>query len=189
MKAFENDTFLRTQIHNLIVTYGVRSVIETGTEYGGTANAFAEMVQAVVTIDVTKKCELSHLYPNVIFIEGDSRSKLREAISLIPAELQPILFYLDAHTSDPLDECPLREELQKIQESKIKDPIIVIHDCHVPGHPELGYAVYNKQTISLEYVADLLPPLYTNGVEVRYNSEATGARQGCLFLLPAILPS
>ncbi len=183
MKAFEDDTVLVTEIVRLIVAHHIRSVIETGTEYGGTATAFSKMVPHVVTIDVEDKVA-GELPKNVHFIEGDSRTYLPYVIeSCTP----PILFYLDAHTQDFDSPCPLKEELWLIANyvRKYPPPVIVIHDSWVPGHPELGYASYNGYPIGLKMAEDALKMIYPQGYDYHFNAEATGARRGVLFIEPS----
>ncbi len=181
MKAFEGDTVLAGEIVRLIVENHIRTVIETGTEYGGTATAFSQMVPQVITIDVEKKWE--ELPKNVQFIENDSRVVLPYAIG---AATPPILFYLDAHTQDFESICPLKEELWLISNyvRKYPPPVIVIHDAQVPDHPELGYASYAGVPIGLEMIEDVLGDIYPRGYDYYFNSDATGARRGVLFVTP-----
>ncbi len=183
MKAFEDDTVLAGEIVRLIVAHHIRSVIETGTEYGGTSVAFSKMVPHVVTIDVEDKVE-GELPKNVHFIEGDSRTYLPFAIgSCTP----PILFYLDAHTQDFESPCPLEAELWLIANytRKYPPPVIVIHDALVPDHPELGHAEYGSVPIGLESIKNVLGHIYPQGYDYHFNSEATGAARGVLFIEPS----
>ncbi len=182
MKAFEDDTVLAGEIVRLVVAHHIRSVIETGTEYGGTAVAFSKMVPHVVTIDVEDK--VSHELPkNVHFIEGDSRTYLPFAIGSCEP---PILFYLDAHTQDFESICPLEAELWLIANytRKYPPPVIVIHDALVPDHPELGHAQYQGSPIGLTMVEGILPSIYPHGYDYHFNTEATGAARGVLFIEP-----
>ncbi len=183
MKAFEDDTVLASEIVRIIVEHHIRSVIETGTEYGGTATAFSKMVPHVVTMDVEDKVE-GELPKNVHFIEGDSRTYLTYAIG---ASTPPILFYLDAHTQDFNSICPLAAELWLIANytRKYPPPVIVIHDALVPDHPELGYAEYGGTPIGLESIKDVLEHIYPHGYDYHFNSEATGAARGVLFIEPS----
>lgn len=189
-REFENDIYLKAVIESLVAGHKVRSVIETGTEYGGTANAFARMdgVQIVVTIDIKRQVEPGDLSPNVFFIEGPSEVKLPEAIEyVLEPGLLPILFFLDAHSSIDTDECPLRKELTHIigyaQAMEVAPPIIVIHDCLVPGRT-FGYDTYKDGPICWEWVQDLVDLIYPRGFSRHYNSIAAGSKRGCLFLNP-----
>ncbi len=175
---FEGDTFLAEAVIQLVVDWHVRSVIETGTETGVTSNAFASMVPAVFTIDVERK--FGELKSNVRFLLGDTRFMLEEAIS---AATLPVLFYLDAHSANLSVPCPLYDELGIISRHVV-DPIIVIHDCKVPDHPEFGWASYSNGDISLDAISHLIPPIYPQGFRATHNSQATGAKQGVLFIVP-----
>lgn len=181
MRAFEGDTILAGEIVRLVVENHIRTVIETGTEYGGTAAAFAQMVPDVVTIDIERK--FTSLPSNVRFIHGDSRVVLPYVMGVATP---PILFYLDAHTQDFESTCPLEEELWLISHysQKYPPPIIVIHDAQVLDHPELGYAAYKGVPIGLQMLGDILPAIYPHGYNYRFNSEATGAARGVLFIEP-----
>ncbi len=192
-KAFENDTLLAVEITRLVKEYKIASVIETGTEYGGTSVALSQMVSQVVTIDVTKQFIDTDLPTNVTFLLGDSRFLMPQAIAL---SRSPILFYLDAHTQNFDEECPLIEELRIIgAQSLEKPPIIVVHDSLVPNHPELGYAVYRGVPISYDAIHTQLGLIYHCASSIQktyshyYNSEALGAKRGVLFITPTVVDS
>ena len=182
MKAFENDTLLWAEITRLVREFKVESIIETGTEYGGTAIALSQMVSQVVTCDVEEKFTVE-LPQNVRFMEGDSRELMPQMISLCRS---PILFYLDAHSPNGDDECPLREELAQIAAQSLDvPPVLVIHDCLVPEHPELGYATYRGIPISYDAIHTQLGLIYHGcSYSCHYNSDALGAKCGVLFVTP-----
>lgn len=182
MREFENDTHLKAELQRLISKWDVRTIIETGSEYGGSANAFAAMhpVELVLTIDLEQKFGPLDLKPNVLFWQGDTRKVLPDTLKLPTAN--PKLFFLDAHSSIETDECPLRHELQAIIDAKLTvPPVIVIHDCKVPGKP-FGYDTYKDGPICWEWVSDLIVRLYPDGYEKHYNEEASGSKRGCLFV-------
>lgn len=182
MKAFENDTLLWAEITRLVREFKIESVIETGTEYGGTAIALSQMVSQVITCDVERKWE--SLPDNVEFILGDSRHVLPDAIKWARS---PILFYLDAHNPNVDEECPLSEELEQISKSLDVPPVLVIHDALVPEHPELGYATYRGIPISYDAIHTQLDSIYHGGYYSHYhNSEALGAKRGVLFIIPTV---
>lgn len=190
-REFENDTFLKAELERLVAKHHLKSVIETGTEFGGSANAFARMggVQIVVTIDIWRHVEDGDLLPNVKFMLGDSRLVLPEAIAYIAEpNMLPCLFFLDAHTSIETDSCPLRRELAIIghfstSDLAIPSPVLVIHDCMVPGK-DFGYDTYKEGPICWDAVSDLIRATYPNGHSAHFNTEATGSRRGCLFIEP-----
>lgn len=189
-REFENDTYLKAELERLVAGHKVRSIIETGTEYGGSANCFARMegVQVVVTIDIKMQFDRGDLLPNVFFIHGPSEVKLQEAIDyVLEPGLLPILFFLDAHTSIDTDDCPLRKELSCIlsfaQGLEVSPPVIVIHDCVVPGK-KFGFDTYRDGPICWEYVEDQIEAIFPRGYTKHYNSQAAGSMRGCLFVTP-----
>lgn len=191
-EPFQDDPFLHAEVQNIVTNNRIRSVIETGTETGVTSNAFAKMpsVKLVVTIDIEKKFSDADLLSTVKFMEGDSRSVLARAIEYVSEPmLAPTLFFLDAHTSNPADECPLRMELLHILASVTANPsrprpVIVIHDCKVPDR-NFGYDTYQGQDVSWDMVADLIEDIYgEHRFSKRYNTVASGSCRGCLFVEP-----
>lgn len=183
-REFERDSFLAKQVGFLIAKHSIASVIETGTEYGGTTNAFARLVPKVYTMDIEQKFDDGDLLPNVEFFKGDSRVKIVSAI--VKADW-PILFYLDAHSSIESDEGPLLDELEAIANLRVlttKGCVVVVHDCQVPGLSELGYDSYGGQPISLELAKPGLEKIYPRGWSYFYNTHATGAKRGVLFVEP-----
>lgn len=186
MREFENDTHLKAELQRLISKWQVRTILETGTEYGGSANAFAAMhpVETVITIDLEQKFGTHDLHPHVHFYKGDSRRVLLNA--LIPPLTDPKLIFLDAHSSIETDECPLRHELQAVIDARLPEPpIIVIHDCKVPGK-SFGFDTYKDGPICWEWVSDLIVRIYPGGYEKHYNEESSGSKRGCLFVEPVV---
>lgn len=180
MREFERDTFLKEEAVRLVKKHGIQTVIETGTEYGGTANAFSEMVPQVFTMDIKRKFNNGDLRPNVRFLLGDSRNVLKKAIVLSKA---PVLFFLDAHSSIDTDPCPLRDELAIISLLANGSPVILVHDCQVPG-TDLGFDSYKGKPISWEMVSDIVPTIFPMGFTRYFNSNADGSRRGVLFIEP-----
>lgn len=182
VREFENDHFLKDRIQYLIAKHTIKSVIETGTEYGGSATAFAQWVPVVVTMDIQRKCE--ELPANVHFMLGDSAKLLADAIAYIDEpKFNPILFFLDAHSSIETDSCPLRDELRAIADRKGPPPVVVIHDFQVPGK-DFGFDTYRDGPLCWEYIEDLIPEIFPGGFVRTFNEEAAGSRRGCVFIEP-----
>lgn len=180
MREFERDHFLKEEVIKLVKKHGIETVIETGTEYGGTANAFAEMVPRVMTMDVKRKFSNGDLRSNVRFFLGDSRHILHKTLILSKT---PVLLFLDAHSSIDTDNCPLLDELATISVCALPSPVILVHDCQVPG-TDLGFDSYQGKPISWELVSAIVPTIYPKGFERYFNSRADGARRGVLFIEP-----
>jgi len=182
-RAFERDPLLEAEFKRLIQKHHANAVIETGTEYGGTANKMAEWVPVVITMDIDKKFNDWDLSPNVHFYLGDSRKNLPHVIGLV---IEPVFIFLDAHSSNDADECPLRGELEIVLASGMK-PVIAIHDCIVPGREEeFAYDTYRAQPISFAMVEDLIKAIYKNGFDLHYNARGETKKPGCLFIEPRL---
>jgi len=193
MKEFENDYILRNKFITLVHDVGIRSVCETGTEFGGTSNSFAYMkpVQSVLTIDLEQKFT-DPLHPNVRFIQGDTRDKLPQALDeILNNKLFPVLFFLDAHPGVFGAFGPLADEIKIIAaffalHTDLPLPWIAIHDCEVPGKP-FGFDTYHDGPISWVTHKANIESIYPKGCKVTYNEEAVGAARGCLFVEPCNL--
>lgn len=190
MKEFENDYYLRNRFITLIYDKGIRTVVETGTEFGGTASSFAYMkpVQSVMSIDIDKRWT-EPLHPNVYFIQGDTLEKLPHALDVISKQkLFPVLFYLDAHPSICGAFGPLADELKLIAAffavyPDFPLPFISIHDFEVPGK-QFGFDTYHDGPISWNTHKANIEAVYPRGCKVSYNEEAVGAFRGCAFIEP-----
>lgn len=191
-RAFENDVHLQAELAKLIDSAKVQCVVETGTEYGGSANAFLKMppVRLVLTMDIQAKFNPGDLDLSVLFYLGDSRNRLPDALPVATAYKDaPVLFFLDAHTSIETDICPLNEELGIIADfyahhPDAKLPIIVIHDCQVPGKT-FGFDTYADGPICYENLKAQIEKVYPRGHVKRFNDVATGSARGTLFIQPA----
>ena len=105
-------------VSSLVQGFGLRAAVETGTNYGDSAQLLAKYVPDVWTIELSKtlvdlaKERHGHV-PGIRFIHGDSADVLT---TLAPQIVSPTLFWLDAHwcgndTAGVEAQCPLMEEL------------------------------------------------------------------------------
>ena len=178
---FSGDIYLLEKMFSLIKEYDIKTVIETGTWLGRTTQLLSVMVDKVYTIEINEDFynQASYLseYPNIERKLGSSPNILKEILNT--GVNSPILFYLDAHWwGEP---CPLLQELDSIIEAKVRNPIIVIHDCFNPNHPEFGYDVYDGQRLDYEFVKDELDKIYNGDYVTFYNENTTGEKRGVLF--------
>lgn len=183
--GFEGDTFLKAEFERLIKKHSIERIVETGTYLGATTRQFAKMAKEVYTVEVKPeyyneaKISLAQT-PNVVQFLGNSIHVLPRIINDLGVK-QNVLFFLDAHWNDYN---PLLEELKTIADAGIK-PVIVIHDFKVRTRPELGYDSYNGQDYEWEWIATSVQSIYgVNGYKHHYNSEATGAKRGVIFIEP-----
>jgi hypothetical protein len=118
--------------------FGLRTLVETGTCYGGTVEAVRRDFDHVYSIELSPV-----FYPlavkrfagvdNVHLIFGNSSVELERLLEKIPNE--PTLFWIDAHYSE--GDCanegdPIPEELAAILRLR-PDSLVLIDDVH-PGY-------------------------------------------------------
>lgn len=181
-KPFNGDTFLEKEVLKLKEQFGIKSVIETGTYHGDTTIFFAENFSEVYTCELIEdnyKQALTRLnyYKNVSANLGGSETVLAP---MIEAATKPVLIFLDAHWYKN----PLLGELDIIAKAGIK-PVLLIHDFKT-DNPEHGFDYYPEQgiTYDLPYVRQSLLNIYGTEYKRYYNTEAIGAKRGCLFVTP-----
>lgn len=173
---FEGDSILHEQLAQLIEVLEIDCVVETGTETGATAAAFAELVDNVYTCDLEDKVD-RELPPNVVRHLGDSA----EFLDMLLPELcrnRRILFFLDAHLAPQYTR--VLDELEIIATQSCPDVVIVIHDFQVPGNEALGFDTYDGVgPLCVELVDSHLRRVFPAGsYTAKFNSDATGAKRG-----------
>jgi len=177
-QPFNGDTYLEKEFLRLKRDFKIKNVVETGTYHGDSTAWFAANFLAVQTIEfkmpqyLEAKKKLAAL-KNVSMVRGDSARDLKTMI-----EGQPnLLIFLDAHWYAN----PVIDELKQIAACGLK-PVIAIHDFKVPKK-DFGFDSYNGQDYTFEWVEPHLKAIYGE-FDYHYNTEATGAMRGCLFVYP-----
>ena len=185
-KPFAGDTFMERDFLALRDKYGIKTVIETGTCYGSTALWFADHFDRVLTCESHQPTyavamqRVGEGYPNIDVRLEPSQDEIVHMLADVIDDAQTLCF-LDAHFEKY---CPLLDELKAIAESGLK-PVIVVHDMYVPGRPDLGYDTWNGKRFTFEWLRPHLERIYGRGkYGFKYNSEATGAKRGCLYVFP-----
>ncbi len=185
--GFEGDTFLKVKFEELIHDHKIEQVIETGSFRGCTTRELSRMVKHVYSIEVVEenfKAALVECFglSNVAITKGSSEKVLPHLIRSLEYPANK-LFFLDAHWQQYN---PLLDELKVIATYLSgKPPVIVIHDFKVPGNSELGFDSYAGQDYDFEWIKKDVEAIYgTDGYNVEYNSEATGAKRGVIILSP-----
>jgi hypothetical protein len=183
-KGFEADIHLAEKVKSIIDEKKITWVCETGSYFGNTTKRFAEWVDRVDTIEIDPKHfdiagkNLSG-FKNIWIYLGSSPEVMPGLISNNIDSKG--LFYLDAHFGG----CALLDELKVIANSNYKPECVIVHDFVVPGHPELGYDEYNGQKLEWEWIKPSIEKIYgVDGYQIEYNSEATGAKRGVIFIKP-----
>jgi hypothetical protein len=182
--AFNQDAHIKAETARLVASYGVRSIVETGTYLGHTTRYLASLGVEVHSIDISED-RVAAARSNLV---GIANLKLwagssPEVLARIAAELpRPSFFYLDAHRCG---ECPLLDELTVIAESGFSDSIIAIHDFLVPGR-DFGFNAYEGFRLDFPYVRGHLARVYGGENRYRhyYNKVASGAYRGIIYCVP-----
>lgn len=114
--------------------YGLKTLVETGTQYGDTPWLFRDDLNEIWSIELSPQlAELARhrfrKYPHIHIVQGDSSDRLPEIILRLEG---PTLFWLDGHYSSGLTargvlDCPIYAELQAIF-SKCKQPWVILID-------------------------------------------------------------
>ena len=183
--AFNEDIHLVEKFLEIKKKYKIKNIIETGTYHGATTKWFSENFNLVHTVECNStyfeqaKNNLSGI-SNISMSLDDSPKFLEKTINTI--DDKSTIIFLDAHWYTN----PVLAELDAIKNSG-KKPILAIHDFMVPDHPEFGYDVYPDQGIiyNWEWIKGKIESIYgIDGYTKEYNSKATGAMRGCVFIYP-----
>lgn len=176
MKPFEGDTYITKEILKLKEMFGIKSVLETGSQYGFTLKWFTENFDYVIGCEINRDF---HLY----CLKNELPCQYIDCVSLIKQKSFYGLYYLDAHGFGT--KCPLKEELKAISElfnGWVPKPVICIHDFKVPGK-DFGFDTYEYE-LCFEEIEPLLKQIYPDGFDYHYNTEANGAKRGIIFIYP-----
>ncbi len=189
--AFNGDTFLAEEFLRLRDKHFIIRLIETGSYIGTTTLWLAENFSEVATCETDKTCyEIVHARVmanerargNTAYVSWPSTELLRMSVNIYPDNT---MLFLDAHalSGTGVGYGVLIEELMTIAEVGAKPKIIVMHDMQVPGHPELQFDHHGTEPFTYEWVKPYLDRIYGEGGYTHYfNSEATGAKVGVLFV-------
>jgi len=128
-------------IRRFVEHHDIKIFIETGTAGGQSVREASELFEKCHTIEIVEGRPNGYFQENIKFHFGDS-ARLLKSISN-PYMGQRILYWLDAHWSEPyespegVDECPLIDEIKAI---KGHDCLILIDDARLfmGAHPYPG---------------------------------------------------
>lgn len=128
-------------VKRFVDAYDIQIFIETGTAGGQSAQDAAQIFSLVHTIEIVDGRTNVWCPDNVTFHIGDSAKLLKSVAA--PFKGQRIVFWLDAHWSEPyeapkeVEECPLINEIAAI---KGHDALILIDDARLffGAHPHPG---------------------------------------------------
>lgn len=181
---FNGDSFLCEEFLRLKDKFALEMAVETGTFMGSTTLWLSNNFKEVHTTEMNTEYYENSMknladIPNITFWNHDSRETLPQILKKCNNKT---MIFLDAHWH----ENPLLKELEIIAASGLK-PIIAIHDFKNPNHPDYGYDVYPDQKIVYEWkwIENRVNAIYGEGNFYHYyNDKATGAKRGCVFIIP-----
>lgn len=178
------DRVLLQRLANVISNLGIRTVVETGIDRGGSTLLFSQIAGQVIGIDndpnkiaIVAAALQEYDIHNVTLHQMNSPTALRQLVA-DDLDVSSTLFLLDAHWQDYW---PLRDEIRAIPRGQ---GVLVMHDAVVPGCPNLGFDEYKGQALSYEYLMDVLIEWSPDHV-VEYNDDtAEVPRRGVMIVYP-----
>lgn len=196
-EPFNGDAFICEEILRLKERHKIDYAIELGTCLGSSTLWLVDHFSGVSSSEINpefyeiakqrfsdaEKLMILSGETGIVLYNEDSRSILSH---ILPSGDSPVLIFIDSHWG-PSN--PLLQELDIIAQSGNKNVVLVIHDFKVPGHPELGWDEYKEQGIVYEWswIESRIEKIYGKGkFNHYYNSEATGAKRGVVFIEPKI---
>lgn len=132
-------------VRRFVDYYGIKVFIETGTAGGDSVRAASEIFEECHSIEIVENRATGEFPENVTLHTGDSAKLLKEVSE--PYKGQSIVFWLDAHWSEPepapahVNECPILYEIQAI---KGHEALILIDDARLFLGPHPWPCDYRK---------------------------------------------
>lgn len=119
-------------VKRFVDAYDIKVFIETGTAGGQSVREASEIFEICHSIEIIEGRPSGEFKDNVFLHTGDSARLLKEVSA--PYKGQRIVFWLDAHWSEPheagegVNECPILEEIRAIRGH---DCLILIDDARL----------------------------------------------------------
>lgn len=183
-KGALEDKKLYEEFSNLIKTFNINKIIETGTYLGWSTKIMCTFGVPVESVEINTEFfnyAKSNLHYENLRLHNSSSIDFLNNMEV--QENENYLFFIDSHW-DP-EPLPLLEELEAIHKKGIK-PVIIIHDFFVPdenGKAKFGYDKYGDQTLCLEFIHTQLNKIY-GSYEFYYNQEIDCVNSGVIFIYP-----
>jgi hypothetical protein len=194
--AFNNDKVILENVLNLIKTFNISHVIESGTYLGWTTEVLAQILpdMPITTIEnhpqyFAESVKILQKYDNIKIHNGNSPNVLSDILPYIKNHIP--LFYLDAHTETS---CPLNEEMVEISKVFKDNCCIVIDDFKVPNINYLTYDHYKGIPLDMNFIKPSLPLVFSdpfiyfndksNRSDIKTGEEQKGV--GKIYIFPRI---
>lgn len=182
-QPFNGDTFATKKFLGLRDKFGIKTAIELGTCVGGTTRWLSQNFEKVIGIEIMPEY-LAVAFERVGLSESDVTFYEGSTVYWLPKILkditEPVIMFVDSHWGQFN---PLLRELEIIAEHKLK-PVLVIHDFLVPGHKELGFDTYENIVYEWKWIEPSIEKIYGKDYVMEYNSKATGAKRGIVYIYP-----
>ena len=180
--AFNGSSRMASFVKYVSKGLSIINAFETGTFHASTTNFLANCFEKVHTIEiepnlVAQAHQSLSIYPHVTCNLGSSKDSLESILNIYKQE--PAFLYLDAHWGDYF---PLRDELIQIASTHPDNCVIMIDDFKVPGRPDILYDQYPQGECSYEYIADLLPTIFSDYEVVYIIPENIAFRAKCVIM-------
>jgi hypothetical protein len=162
--AFNSDSVVLDTVLNLVDTFGVTHIVETGTYLAWTTKVLAYRLPNVNISTIEQNTEWCNAskdtlkdYSNVTVHTGHSPDVLSNILPYLQKET--VLFYLDAHFTNNF---PLNDEIIVISKTFKDNCCIVIDDFKVPNKDLYFDHCENQIPLDLNYIKDSLPLLFSD---------------------------
>lgn len=181
-KSFCGDKDFAEKLLQVCKSLDVDTVIETGVYKGDTSSWFCDHFERVIGIEIDDRYieDIRHATAGKKFelITGSSDEVIRRLHFKTRC-----LFFLDAHW---YAHWPIFGELLSISEINLPvKPVILIHDCKVPGRPEFGFDTWNGIECSYDTLKVRIDQIYGDGnYTIQYPDQPHGAGRGALLIIP-----
>lgn len=182
-QPFNGDKYAMEKFLQLKEKFGIETVYELGTCVGGTTRWFSQNFKNVIGVEIMWDY-LKIAAERVGFSESNVTLYEGSTVDVLPKILKgvkdPVLFFVDSHWGEYN---PLLRELEIIAENKLK-PVIAIHDFKVPDRKDLGFDTYGDIVYEWDWIKDRIEKIYGKDYVMEYNSKATGAKRGIVYVYP-----
>lgn len=178
------DTYACDEFMHMRNVFEIDTIIELGSCVFGSTAWFAKAFKRVKTVEINP--EFRNIGLQRLGEATNVESHLGNSVDFLPHALSDCtdktLIFIDSHWQT----LPLLDELDKIAESGLR-PCIIVHDCFVPEHPEMGFDEYNGVRISHETMEPHLKKIYGEaGYGYYYNSPklSKDVKRGIIYIYP-----
>jgi hypothetical protein len=167
----------RAILKRYLIDHQLRTLVETGTQYGDTPWLFRRELGEIWSIELSPELaslatERFQRYPNIHILQGDSAEILPRVVLQLKT---PVLFWLDGHYSSGItlkgsSECPIYAELSAIMRDCKYRCVILIDDARCfgdqPDYPTIAelenFILRSRPDASVTVANDIIAVTFKN---------------------------